>query len=106
LPRICQSVCVLPCYQGGTEPLRLRFEHVVGPPDGWLGVSGELPALLGVSGTALDEALEAGLPVVMALTKPNAGDPVATRCARLSAIPSLVELEHRLGCVIDRSDKV
>jgi hypothetical protein len=82
----CQSVCVLPCYQDDTEPLRLRFEHVVGPPDGRLRVSGELPALLGFRSTSLDEALEAGLPVGMALTKPNAGDPVATRSARLSAI--------------------
>ncbi len=87
------------CDRLGIRPLHVRFEEVLGPREGRLRLSAQLAEHLGVGAPALDDALVAELPVVMATAPPS---PARWR-RRLGALddvvgdPPVLELAASLG---------
>lgn len=104
--RTSHDAAIEACGRLGIDPLRLRFEDVIGRRSRRLRFSTELAALLGVSRGDLKKALVADLPVVMATAEPA---PARWRCRSSSLTdvlrdPTVLELARRLGYHPDRSD--
>jgi hypothetical protein len=89
----------------GVETLHIRFEDVVGPPDGRLHTFGRLEDWLALPAGAVTDLAGAELPVVMATTRPSPRR-WAARAEALGAVladPATMEVAERLGYTSDPS---